>query len=371
MSKMSKTKSPKTLTPALTAVVSLITVGTGCLATLVALVLWEKTLPALYWQACFMLTFIILTSFTRSISLTRVFGFFLLGASLAPLLSLLLSYPFQLALGSQNDIVGDVFVPIIEESIKVLPLLVLVVTPRSRLRNASGLSDFLLIGAALGGGFNLTEDLLRGWDWSRMLTLRAGPHIGPLFLFPTLDQQTGIYGRDIPLLPNVYLGHGAAIALVGLCLGFALLYGRSGIRRLLWLMPLFAWGWVIWDHMFFNLSSQHALQGWQDTLSLVFGLHGNLAPWVLFVLVILAIILDVLVLTAYYRSHPDSAVQLGKLALFKPFNPRRLLFDLWLFLKAIRLRRVLAYAEHLKRSTGALQNRLAGLRKYLEVQPGR
>jgi hypothetical protein len=353
--------------PIISIILTIISIAGALLFVILTVIFWKQTSPSIYWQIFFMLEFLLITMFTRTFSLSRVFGFFLIGAGLGPLMALILSYPIQLIFGSHNSLTRDIFVPIIEELVKPLPLIAMIFWPHSRLRHAGSLSDFLISGAALGGGFNFAEDLLRGWDWNKMLASRGGPHIGFVYLFPTMDVQTG-YGRDVPMFPNAYLGHGAATVLICLCLGLMILNWKSRARLLLIPLPLLAWLWVTWDHIFFNLSSGGALKGVQDMLSLILGLHGQIAPWGLFLLTILTVGLDAGCLIRFYHAHPESGVKLDRLALFHSFPPRRWLFDFWLWLKAGQLRRIMAYANRQGEPIQKLMDKALVLRRTIEQQ---
>ena len=74
--------------------------------------------------------------------------------------------------------------PVIEEVVKLIPLVLVAVIIR-RLRAQWGLTDFLLLGAAIGAGFAFLEAMLRfSGRASRALPDGEGGFILPLSLFP-------------------------------------------------------------------------------------------------------------------------------------------------------------------------------------------
>lgn len=153
--------------------------------------------------------------------------------------------------------------PIIEELVKLLPLLAVVILAR-KLRRQWGYADYLLAGAAVGAGFSLAEALLRyGGQASRgisdghggfvLLTGLNPPHVLGIaasltrWLPPPVDtlHLFGGGGGDVN-------NHLVWTALAGLGLG--VLMRARGPRRLLGLVPL---AYVSVDHAVLNYGLVH------------------------------------------------------------------------------------------------------------------
>lgn len=248
-----------------------------CLSCGVLLIAGRQTLPALLFPAYFMALLLLLTIVNRTIPLRWVLFCFILGATAVPLLTLLFSKPFGNLLDVDSDIFASVIVPILEETIKTVPLLMLLVFPWWRYRRTAGATDLLILGAALGAGFAFYEDTLRGFlpgfSPDRILAMHTGtPHLGPLYFFPNMDVdvRAGTGWLLHTLDSNVaFIGHGGATAFIGLAIGLARLLGArlrgliGGFRRIVWIIPLVAWGWMVFDHAMFNyaedLDSLHLL----------------------------------------------------------------------------------------------------------------
>lgn len=266
-----------------------VALGLWCLGTLIAA---RKTFPAAVFPAYFLGLLLIVTATTRSVPLRWVAGLALLGATTVPLAILLLSLPFTRWPGTDSHIFRSIVVPLLEETLKVVPLLVLLCHQRWRYRTTVGASDLLVLGAALGAGLAFYEDALRGWvpgfSADTILELhRAAPHRGVLYLFPHMHALTGAAAGS-----GSFIGHGGATAFVGLALGLArLLRGRLG-RVPSWILPLVAWGWVVFDHGVFNLLS-HSGQ-WPQVLDILWriDLRGTLSSIVLYALILVAVLFE-------------------------------------------------------------------------------
>ena len=329
---------------------------------------WKTVAPTLFWQLEYMGVLILVTISTRTITVRKVLGFYFLGLGVCALLALVLSTPVRLVFNWPFWV--DVPVPIIEETVKILPLLAFVFWPGSRWRKSAGLSDYLVAGAALGSGFTLLEDLLRGYEWQRMLDAHTGPHLGVLYLFPAADLQYGLSSSSLLHLKAAFLGHGPATAMIGLALGVAVIYGhRQGRWRWLIALPAAMWVWVVWDHVWFNLSSDGAFDGALGVIQSLVGLRGHLAGWVLLVAGLAAIVLDARAIRRHWSQAADaSRLRLDELALWRCPVDRRTPLHLYLLVVARpKLRRMAAYVARNDLSPEALRggvDRLsAGLRR--------
>src|SRR5437660_8129421 len=171
----------------------------------------------------------LVTTFTRTVSLSTVLAFFFVGAYGAFTTALLIG---QLIIPLTGNTVAfsAIVASITEETIKAAPVAAFLFLVARRNRWQTAVTDGLLLGYAVGAGFAFHEDLIKrvtsGSGWTA--TSWSG-------LFPTLLYQ---FGRPT-------LGHDGWTALVGVALGLAaLLRHRARVR----LLPLAALAIVIGDH---------------------------------------------------------------------------------------------------------------------------
>jgi len=146
--------------------------------------------------------------------------------------------------------------PFIEEVIKILPLLLIAVTLRSRIQ--WGIADFLLVGAASGAGFGLLEAVLRfGQRTGQAIAVPNGWVLPTGFAPPFVpDPTTSLTSwlpapisaevLSLPSGPDVSV-HLAWSALAGAGIGFLL--RTRGPTRLLGIVPLLLVGA---DHASYN-----------------------------------------------------------------------------------------------------------------------
>jgi RsiW-degrading membrane proteinase PrsW (M82 family) len=212
------------------------------------LLLLPKTGPALLFPAYFLVMMLIVTVANRSLPLRWVAFCFIYGSTLVVFAALMLAWPIDQLVGVNSRFAGTVLVPILEETVKILPLLVFLAWTGWRFRWTAGASDLTILGAALGAGYALVEDTLLGYvprisaaDYL-LRAHGAGPHLGPLYLFPSMDIGTA---------DTAFMGHAATTAFVALTIGLArLLAGRLG--KAAWALPVVAWLWVVVEHGLFN-----------------------------------------------------------------------------------------------------------------------
>ncbi len=188
------------------------------------------------------------------------------GYFLAVAISILILDPTGNWLGEDSRWQISVFVPVIEELAKALPILLVYATVRTVETMKPTVTDFAVFGLSVGGGFAFHEDAVfsrvasAGWEgWG--------------LLIPALVQE-----------PVVALGHAGWTGLVGLGVGVAL--ARRG-RPLAWVVALAAYGLVVVDHALVNDQSSRAAL-----------LDGRLAIYVLIAGIAAAIIFETRVVVA-------------------------------------------------------------------------
>ena len=197
-----------------------------------------ELLRGLLQQLFVMVLLLVATAATRTVSLGTLGIAFLVGALPAMALALMLSAPPALVFGvGEGDLVPIVWVPLVEEVVKLLPVgLFLYFATRGNNRQPA-ITDGLLLGFAVGAGFAFYEDGLAGE------ILSAG------------DGWTEVLPWSL-LLPTVsdlgnfsILNHGLWTALAGLGLGVAFFFRP---RRWAWAIAAVALVAVTLQHMIFN-----------------------------------------------------------------------------------------------------------------------
>ncbi|WP_246059446.1 PrsW family intramembrane metalloprotease [Paenibacillus lautus] len=158
-----------------------------------------------------------------------------------------------------------VITPILEELWKLLPLGIFLLF--SRRASALSLSDYTLIGAASGVGFQLMEELSRRWLSSGPLAEKFG------YSFTWLGGET-IHWDLFSLFPGRFeesvfptlmtVGHPVHTAMIALACGIAYRL-RTKLTKWVFLFPAIMLVWAILDHAAYN--GQYQLPGW------VLGLH--------------------------------------------------------------------------------------------------
>ena len=197
-----------------------------------------ELLRGLLQQLFIMMLLLAVTAATRSVSLGTLGIAFLVGALPAMALALVVELPPALAFGlGEGALVPIVWVPIVEELAKLLPVgLFLAFSVKGNNRQPA-ISDGLLLGFAVGAGFAFYEDGLAG----EILSSGDGWFDFPPWslLLPTLS-----YLGDF-----VILNHGLWTALAGLGLGVAFFFRP---RRWAWAIAALALIAVTVQHMVFN-----------------------------------------------------------------------------------------------------------------------
>lgn len=192
----------------------------------------------------------------------------------------------------------------VEEMMKVLPLILLVVWSRSGLRRQSGPLDFAVLAASVGAGFGFAEDTFQlgspywRWQWTGWDDISGT--LGPYVTNPTLNAALyAFYRLDLHFLrfslgpvtlfpemidggPIVFLGHGTYPLAFGLALGLVLHSPRTRRSAAVWIVPTLVLLWGIVDHVASNMWGSFP-QPSLLTLVATLSLHGRLLPLALVV----------------------------------------------------------------------------------------
>jgi hypothetical protein len=201
--------------------------------------------------------------------------------------------------------------PVIEEVVKVLPL-VLVGVLLARVRRQLGFTDYLLVGAATGAGFGLFESLMR-FGTVRALTTSVDDgylvqaSLGGSVVVPRVGTTLTAWLPE-PTSTEAILGpatggisHLAWTALAGAGIGW--FWRRPGARRWWGVVPV---AYACADHMLYNYAViTGAVSGGLAPVNTVVGwVHQRLGFFVLAALVT-AVILDRLTLASVREAHPE------------------------------------------------------------------
>lgn len=259
------------------------------------LLLLPKTGPALLFPAYFVAMMLAVTVVNRSLPLRWIAFCFIYGSTIVVFAVLILAWPIDRIFGLDSLFRGAVLIPMLEETVKILPLLVFLAWTGWRFRWTAGASDLMALGAALGAGYTLVEDTLLGYmgrisaaDYL-LQSHGAAPHLGPLYLFPSMDIGTA---------GTAFMGHAATTAFVALALGLArLLAGRLG--KAAWALPVAAWFWVVVEHGLFNYVADVGRLDGLVKFIYTLDAKGRLASIVFYLLLVGVIIFERVILRRY------------------------------------------------------------------------
>lgn len=195
-------------------------------------------ISSLFWQLSFLAILLFVTAIGRTKSATWIFNFFLLGSGIIAGASTLLEYLFESYLRFLNPIMFDIInysiiAPLIEETLKVLPIVIILLT--SDLKYKISITDVLLACTACGCGFDFTEESLMG----KTLAGQTDFKIFSIPIFP-LESKYGNY---------YFAGHGIYPGLIGLSIGFTRFIRGGAIK---WIIPIIFWIWTVLDHGIWN-----------------------------------------------------------------------------------------------------------------------
>jgi hypothetical protein len=310
----------------------------------VALVSWSyllvKTdwnLPAISaWSVPFLLMISLVTLPWRSVTWMTIVGFFMLG--FGPVFALSALAGQWLSSGSIGDFLGDLAInvditnvgedfvaPVVEELLKVLPLLALFWWRRLGWRDTTGPLDYAVLAGATGAGLAFAEDtfvyLAQGLDGptSDVYALGLGPIYGGLVGssdpgFSLFGQSTFadvgsfLYPEMQDLFGAIWSGHGALALGIGLALGLGVWLKRQTGSGWWIALPFIVYLWAVWEHVMANWYGGAGCSAGGKILCTVaaIDLHGRIFP---------VVILAAFVYAAYtsgrvLRSHRLSDVSL-------------------------------------------------------------
>jgi len=279
----------------------------------------------------------IVTTPTRTVTVGQLIQPLCLGGAMLGV-AVLAGVVFNINTGTSAGPLRDLTIPLVEEVLKILPVLWILWRERKGRAQTLGVSDLLLIAVACGAGFGLVEEafIRHNEGWSR-----------PLWWLPTSEVIRG------PDRTQLIAGHGAWTGLAGLTLGFALLLRRP--RTLMTIFAISGLQWSAIDHAGTNYGNSYR-DSLGATLRFVNG-DGWFTAYLFFVGVVAAIFLDFYLLHFSHRKLPEAKLPRSGLSLDR-------LRTLWAF---ELVRRQFAYAvARYKRESGISRARAAVLAANLD-----
>jgi RsiW-degrading membrane proteinase PrsW (M82 family) len=292
------------------------------------------------WTAALVLGgLLVVTLPARTVTIGQVVEPLCLGGAMLGV-AILIGAIFDAMFGAGASRARDIGIPLIEEVLKILPLLWLLWRDRDDRTQTLGVTDVLLIATACGLGFGLVEDAF--------MRHRTGGRWATLWWLPTTIVTSSRRGTQL------IAGHDPWTALAGLTIGFALLLRRPRLQMIL----IAASGllWAVIDHVGNNYGI-HYRDGLATTLRFVTG-DGWVTAYLLLFGIFAAVVYDFYLVNLVQPRLPE-----GKLP-----RPTLSLDGLRTFWAFERVRRQFAYAvARYQRETGMARARLAVLAANLDM----
>jgi len=228
-------------------------------------------------NACLLLLeFILLSSVSRTIDIRLVLRLFLVGGAMMGV-SWILARIFMASVHDPREILTSIVIPIEEETLKLTPVLLLLWSWRKVRLWSLGATDLLLMGLAVGAGFELVEDAYIFYHFHASLA-HGGNHA--FAWLPTVV----IEGT------HTIAGHAIWTGLAAGVIGIVLL--RCG-RMIWWALALAGPIWSMLDHITNNLRNHY--HGPETRLLLGLTLDGSASVYLFVLLSLGAVAFDVYV----------------------------------------------------------------------------
>lgn len=284
---------------------------------------------------------LLLTARSRTVSLTTLGIYFLLGVWAVTSLGYLLQDGFIRLVGGErtDEWVATWLASFTEEGLKALAVVGFYVLATRDGRRWPSISDGMMLGLVVGAGLKFHEDahigIVTGHGWSSETSLST--------VLPTIEAYVGY----------VYTDHAVRGALEGLGVGAAAMLWHWRPARLIGLAGVFVmfWGHVMWNHFVDNPSED--VPAFYAALRAVLA-NGMVPAWLLLAGAIAAVLAELMVLrwvgTRDRVFPPLPAKRLFDLA--KRANTKAGLLQLMAADRYLRLRRSVYYAAWRTRQAG-------------------
>ena len=232
---------------------------------------------ALWTSLLFVAEVAIIASATRTITLQRVVVLYCLGGAMMGV-GWLISVTWHTLMPDPDAVSTQFFIPMVEELVKLAPVVFIAWRQRKTRLWTMGASDFLLMGAASGAGFGLVEE-------AHIRILLGTPL--PLAWFP-ISRINGV---------TLTVGHGMWTALAAATVGLALLWRPR--RPIVYLLGASGVLWTWFDHSHHNYGVRRT--GTSVDLFNFVTAHGWLSLYFLLIALVVALASD---LNVIYRALP-------------------------------------------------------------------
>ncbi|MFD1423034.1 PrsW family glutamic-type intramembrane protease [Laceyella tengchongensis] len=230
------------------------------LALLLSILCWifipetRKALIQLIWSYYVLWQFWFIAR-SKTLTWTTYARFFTIGAwIIGPLTAVIIWGVHGMVSGDASSSISDnwsedVLGPIVEELAKLLPLMVFLLF--SKRAKSFSVTDYLLVGAATGVGFDFIEEVVRRWG-ERVYDDSIFGVIGDFF-----NNSEQVWAWDV-LFPGYVIngdvlspGHYVWTGFVTLTIGFAARF-RAKWGKKVYLIPLAILAWAMFDHGAYN-----------------------------------------------------------------------------------------------------------------------
>lgn len=264
---------------------------------IVLLLFWTHNAEYFWIEATLMIEILVLTFFTRTVSTRYALSLFCQGIFIsAGLMLLIWNVAYKIGIDTDSLTWSGRVVPLLEETLKILPVFVGVAVVWRARRFLLNMSDWLVMAVMAGAGFSILEK----YFWRNVyFDFTYGPHLGSWYFFP---DALGIFVEGEKF---GYVGHAAAAGLVALGIGLGLYIkeSRYAANKFWWIVPTVFFAWATIEHMMYNSYYIN-----ESTALLRLG-GGQITPW-LFILTMLFVLgLDVSLMVKLLKN--DRAVSLG------------------------------------------------------------
>lgn len=194
-----------------------------------------------------------IVSLRRTINLKSITLFFLVGLFGTTIVAFILHFLTTRLLNPQ--VVAYTLNPFVEESVKVVPILIFLWFCR-KARHNMGILDIMLLALAAGTGFEVGESLLYNMGHSNR------HYVNSIWL-PSITPYSDYYFTHFKhTLRFVFAGHGVMAAAIGVAVGFALYMKTTPkLAKVAWLVPLAVFLWTVYDHCMVNYLLSDTLFG--------------------------------------------------------------------------------------------------------------
>ncbi|MFC1560149.1 PrsW family glutamic-type intramembrane protease [Candidatus Margulisiibacteriota bacterium] len=228
---------------------------------------------------------------TRTVNIRTIVSFFFIGLFCSTAAAFILNVISTHLINP--DLVSFTINPIVEETLKVLPVFVVLYYFKAG-RNL-GILDAMLLAAACGTGYALFED---------MANFNVNYSVVSRILYSRLDGITSQWLPDgYAHISSMFLSYGSAqshgvwAAFIGIALGFSrkmFSYRRNNLM-IVYGVPFIAWLWTVWDHASYNygrgIADNHLTKLLYDLTQ-----RGRLLPYALAALIFIALIIEIIMI---------------------------------------------------------------------------